>query len=257
MRSTFGSKKITFLLFIPILILAGLAVGCGSSDEADTKAEETGGPTPSVTIEPTQEIPPPADEEPGEAPAAINIDRAGTVLADFLSAAGMHLKGEYSGVYTNGMKDGPTQLEIWKKGEKIRIDDARSDGPRSLIVSNGKAIYYMYNTKHVIPSIMPTAYYTGLLGQDFSQATSRISGDGQSALFSFEIDAFYKNDAAQKGYYVTKIEYGVDNDSVLYQVVYGKDSYGTKPSAVNTVTQIFSVVEIDKGVNDNIFDVPF
>ncbi len=252
MRSILNPEKKVILIFIPVLILVILAIGCGSSDDADTKGDQTNNLPPGVTIE-TIESPSPSADEPEE----IDIEKAQSALEDFLSASDLHLKGEYSSVTADGMKDGPTQFEIWMKGEKVRIDDSRSNGPRSLIVSNGAALYYMHDTKHSFPSIMPPEYYTNMFGQDFLKATSRTSGDGKSVIFSIEIDAFYKNDNAQAGYYVTRVEYKVDNDSVLNHVLYGKDSYGTKPTALNAVTQTFSLVEINKGIADTVFNAPF
>lgn len=186
------------------------------------------------------------------------MERAESVLADFLSATALHLKGDYSGVYTNGMKEGPTPFELWQKDGKIRIDYYR-DGAlyRTLIVSDNKAMFYVHKSKGVTPSIMPAGYYADLFGQDFSTAASQPASDGKSAVFSFEIDRFYKNEGAQAGYYVTRIEYAVDGNSVLNQVVCGKDSYGTKPSAVNTVTQTLPLVETDGDIDDALFNAPF
>ncbi len=252
MRSILDSKRQLILLFITVLVIASLAIGCGSSDEADTKPEVINALPPGVTIKPVESTTP-AIEEPEE----LSLDKAETVLADFLSASDLHLKGEYTSLTADGMKDGPTKFEIWQKGDKMRIDDTRSNGPRSLIVSDGQALYYMYNSKHPIPAIMPINYYHELLGHDLSMTASHVSDDGKSAVFSFDVDAFYKNDSAQAGYYVTKKEYGVNNNTVLYQKVYGKDSYGPKPSVVNVVTQAFSLVEINKGIADTVFDAPF
>ena len=71
------------------------------------------------------------------------------------------------------------------------------------------------------------------------------------------IDKFYKKESAQAGYYYTKVEFGVDNTTVLYTTLYGNSSNGEKPSGVNTVTQTYEFVKINEGFNDSVFEAPF
>lgn len=105
---------------------------------------------------------------------------------------------------------------------------------------------------------MPAAYYTDLMRQPIeAMSRSEMSGDGKSAAFIFTVDRFYKNPNAEKGYYITEVTYIVGPNGITSQTVYGKDLYGSRPTAVNRVTQEFSLVEIDPGIADAIFDPPF
>ena|GEM_PF-1483478 len=267
MRSRWSRSAILLMVAIGVVTILP-AIGCGSSGEGGTTPEPTKttsmttpagtiasptGEAKSVTPSPTESPSPSAEAE------TLDLESARAVLATFLSAAELHLKGEYSSVYADGTKDGPTPFEIWRKGNRMRIDYYRGGSLyRTLIVSEGKALFYMYGTRNTVPSIMPAEYYENLFGgQDAGKASGRISEDGKSAVFSLDIDAFYKNPNAEKGYYVTKIEYRVDGRSVMDQVVYGRESYGEKPTAVSRVTQTFSVVEIAPGISESTFNPPF
>lgn len=246
-------SKLVFLSFIAVSVLLVMAAGCGSSEPSDTGDKKTDALPPGVTIIPA-ESPTPSKTSTSE----FSVEKAQNALAKFLSATDLHIKGQYSSVYVDGSKEGPTPFEIWQKDGNIRIDYYK-DGAlyRTLIVSDNKALFYIYKSKVSTPSIMPAGYYSDLLRQGALTAASQLSDDKESAVFSFAIDKFYKTEGAQSGYYVTKINYCVNSDTVLYQVVYGKDSSGAKPTAVNTVTQTFSLVEINGDVDDALFRAPF
>lgn len=181
------------------------------------------------------------------------------MLERFLGAADLHLKGEYSSITVEGSKDGPTPFEIWQKDQLIRIDYYRNGALyRTLIVKDGAATFYFYGSGNKVPSVMPAMYYTDLMRQHIGTLSgSEMASDGKSAAFTFTVDRFYKNENAQAGYYVTAVRYIVGPNGILSQTVYGKDSYGSKPAAVNQVTQEFSLVEINSGIESTIFNPPF
>jgi hypothetical protein len=248
--------KIRTKLFLLVFVFT-LLYGCSNnginntsdtSDIIQSETSTTAGDTVQITEDPS------SGQETG-----IDNGKALKVLKDFLASETKHIKGSYSSIYYTGQTDGPTVFEMWIKGNRIRLDEYRGGKLyRTLYSLDGAAKNYMYGSGNTIDSIMPLAYYTSLFSQDISAAEDPgYDESGDTAVYKFTVDAFYKLDAAQSGYYVTEIEYHVTNSAVTSHIVYGRDSTGEKPEQLNIVTQTLDLVEIGIELQDTIFEPPF
>jgi len=260
-----GGNRIVITAAALIIFSAAFFYGCSKQGELSAASSEgsvsQAADTAKFTLSENTASDPAEKETISQDGAEVKIDPslAAKVLENFLSSRTKYIKGQYSSIYYDGSKDGPTGFELWSDGSRMRIDYYKADKLyRTLILKDGNAIFYVYASKKSTPSITPTDYYLNLFNQnilDIQKNGGVVSDNG--IVFLFDIDAFYINSKATQGYFITQIDYCADNTKILYQTVYGRDSSGGKPSHVNTVVQTMDTVESDISIDEKIFDSPF
>ncbi|HOP12122.1 MAG TPA: hypothetical protein PK629_11615 [Oscillospiraceae bacterium] len=207
-----------------------------------------------ITVSESSEI---ASSEPEE---PLSAERAKANLQEFLNADSLHLKCLVTyAVYDNTPADAKS-FEIWKLGNQFRSDEYDGGSIKFRVIADEQqALQYSFSKNTSYEPIMPPAYYSDFYNWDFNGADSgTVSADGEYVIFTIDnIDQFYKKDTAQAGYYYTEIEFGVNNDSVIYVTLYGNSSYSERPQAVNAVTQTYSFVGLNENFDETVFAAPF
>jgi hypothetical protein len=250
-------KPVLLSLLLVLILLTFFA--CSSKENID-EIESSSDPSevaskPNMTIVPISQSP---DIEPVD--EKLDPLKARAVLDEFLTADSLHLKCVVTYKPYDPSPVDPKIFEVWTKGLWYRSDEYEGSGIKfTIVVKEKDAKQYSMKSKNVLVPVSPPENYTDYYKWD----TAAIDGgtpdnDGNYMIFTIDgIDRFYKKEGAQAGYYYTKVEFGVDNNKVLYLTLYGNSSYGDKPSGVNAVTQTYEFVNINEGFDDSIFNPPF
>ena len=252
------SKK-PVLLILLLLFISLLFFACSSRTNMD-QAAFTSEPSkatskPNMTIVPTSQIPEtePVDEE-------LNPLKAKAALDEFLTADSLHMKCFVTYKLYDPSPVDPKTFELWTRGMSYRSDEYEGNNIKfTIIVQDTDAKQYSMKSGNILSPMSPPENYTDYYKWDTTEIDEgTLSNDGTYMVFSIDgIDRFYKKEGAQAGYYYTKVEFGVNNERVLYLTLYGNSSYGDKPTGVNAVTQTFEFVNVNENFNDSVFDAPF
>ncbi|MBN2883831.1 MAG: hypothetical protein JXN10_09900, partial [Clostridia bacterium] len=190
----------------------------------------------------------------------LDAGKAREVLKEFLTADSLHMKCVVTYKPYDPSPVDPKTFELWIKGLAYRSDEYEGTNIKfTIIVKDNEARQYSMKSKNILSPMSPPENYTDYYKwntDDIDEGTP--GGDGKYIIFTIDnIDRFYKKEGAQAGYYYTKVEFGVDNNKVLYLTLYGNSSYGDRPTGVNAVTQTYEFVNVNEDFNDSIFDAPF
>jgi hypothetical protein len=256
MKKTVRILVVVFVLFVILTLLYGCS---GGKDTGKSTSEATGsetvdeGTASSQGTEATEKWTVPKQE------TGLNNDKSLDVLERFLGSETKHIIGRYSILYYSGERTQPLGFELWIKGDKIRIDEFNDDQKfRTLYSIDGVAKNYMYGTGGIEDSAIPLGYYINFFTQDLSAAESLGEDQyGKALQFKFTVDSYYENEEGKNGYYVTDIIYLADSTKVRTQIIYGRDSNGSRPEDLNELTQTLDMVEIGINIQDSIFQPPF
>ena len=190
----------------------------------------------------------------------VDLAKAKAVLEKFLKADSLHLRIQTTYKVFDPSPVNPKTFELWLRGMDYRNDEYEGNTIKFItIIRNKEAKQYSLNTKNILTPLLPPENYTDYYKWDASKiGMGVVSSDGSYAVFTIsDVDRFYKKDTAQAGYYYTKVQFGVNNQTVLYTTIFGNSSYGEKPAQVNAVTQTYQLVGINENFSDSVFNPPF
>jgi hypothetical protein len=239
------------LTIITALILCSCSGGAGTA-----KTTVTGKPTSASVETKFSET----TKQTSQKPENLSTAKAKKVLERFLNADDLHLKMLVTYKTYNPSPVDPKTFELWSRGLNYRSNEYLGDNIKFVTIVKGKdAKQYSMETKHILDPISTPENYTDYFKWDSSKVDAgKIGSDQKYVVFTIDgIDKFYKKENAKSGYYYTKVEFGVDNNSMIYTTLYGNASYGEKPAGVNAVTQTYEFVNINEGFAESVFDAPF
>lgn len=255
-------KKIVVkpVLFILLLVMISLTLFACSSKE-NTDSLESKSQVPDSTSKPNMTIVP-VSQAPETVPAEEELDsgKAREVLREFLTAQSLHMKCVVTYLPYDPSPVAPKTFELWTRGMSYRSDEYEGNNIKfTIIVKEKDAKQYSMKSGNILSPISPPENYTDYYKWDFAAVDEGTQeGNGAYMVYAIDgIDRFYKKEGAQAGYYYTKVEFGVDNNRVIYLTLYGNSSYGDKPTGVNAVTQTYEFVNINEDFTDSVFDAPF
>ena len=270
-KRKYALQSIIFILLLTTIVI--FVSSCSSKDnettsstaKADTQSttkasEQTASENKQVTSAETTQQTTESTVPKTTVSEKLDIAKAKSVLIDFLTANSLHLKCMVTYKTYDPSVVEPKLFEVWTKGNYYRCDEYLGEAIRfRIIVKDKDAKQYSMATKSVFDPISPPENYTDYYKWDTTKIDEgKVTTDGKYAIFTIDgIDKFYKKEGAKAGYYYTKIEFGVNNNNVIYTTLYGNSSSGEKPTGVNAVTQTYEFVNINEDFDDSVFNAPF
>jgi len=255
MRKLKGWEQVRRNLYIIVLLLCFGLIGCSMNQNSlqtqtvESQAQQLSSVTVSESF-----------KNSSSGSAVLSVDQAKTVLCDFLTARTLYLKCLVTyAVYDNSPTDAKI-FEIWKQGNWFRSDEYEGNSVKFRVIADEQQVtQYSIGKNTSYEPVMPAAYYNDFYQWDCDKANGGTIGpDGKYVILTIDnVDKFYKKDSAQAGYYYTKIEFGVDNERVIYITLYGNSSYGERPQAINAVTQTYEIVSLNEKFDSAVFAAPF